>query len=138
MKRAIAVVMGMILIGLMHTGCATTQSGQPKVTFNTTDKGKIKSAIINDLKKLEFKVVSESKDSIILEGKRLGYTGADLIHAIFKMENAGDSTTVLVQAYLKSAAGFGRDTYVDDITYSNTGRELLKILQRIKVQVESE
>lgn len=138
MKRAIAVVVGTILIALMLTGCATMQSGQPKVTFDTTDRGKIKSAIINDFKKLEFKVSSESNDSIILEGRRLGYTGADLMHAIFKMETAGDSTTVLVQAYLKSAAGFGRDTYVEEITYDRTGAELLKILRRIKVQVESD
>lgn len=138
MKRAVAVVVGTIIIGLLLTGCVTTQSGQTKVTFNTTDRGKIKSAIINDFKKLEFKVVSESNDIIILEGRRLGYTGADIMHAIFKMETAGDSTTVLVQAFLKSAAGFGRDTYAEDITYSNTGSQLVQILQRIKVQVESE
>ena len=138
MKRTIAVVMGSILICLMLTGCATMQSGQPKVTFNTTDRGKIKSAIINDFKKLNFKVVSENIDSLILEGRRLGYTGSDIMHAIFKMENAGDSTTVLIQAYLKSAAGFGRDTYTEEVTYSNTGAELIKMLKRIKDQVESE
>ncbi len=139
MKRAIAVVVGSILISLMLTGCATTQSGQPRVTFNTTDKGKIKSAIINDFKKLQFKVVSESNDSITLEGRRLGYTGSDIMHAIFNMVTTDDSsTTVLIQAYLKSAAGFGRDTYVEDITYGNTGAELLNILEHIKVQVEPE
>lgn len=140
MKRAIAVVCR-ILIGLMLTGCVTTQSGQsgqPKVTFNTTDIGKIKSAIINEFKKLNYKVVSESNDSLKLEGRRLGYTGANLMHAIFKMENAGDSTTVLIQAFLKSAAGFGRDTYSEEITYSNTGAQLVQILKRVKAQVESE
>ena len=138
MKRAIAVVAGMILIGLMLTGCATTQSGQLKVTFNTPDKGKIKSLIINDFKKLEYKVVSESNDSVTLEGKRLGYTGADRMHAIFNMVRTDDSTTVLIHAYLLSAAGFGRTTYAEDVTYGNTGAELQKILERIKVQVESE
>jgi len=137
MKRAIAVVVDTILIGLMLTGCATTQSGQPVVTFNTTDRGKIRSAIINDFKKLEFKVVSETSDNLILEGRRLGYTGSDTMHAIFNMTTTGDSTRVLIQAYLKSDASFGRDSYVEDITYSVTGTELLKILQRIKVQVES-
>ena len=138
MKRTIAVVLGIILICLMLTGCVTTQSGQPKVTFNTMDKGKIKSAIINDFKKINFKVVSESNDILVLEGKRLGSTGAELMHAIFKMETAGNSTTVLIQAFLKSEASFNRDSYVEDITYGNAGVETLKILQRIKAQVESE
>jgi ABC-type glycerol-3-phosphate transport system substrate-binding protein len=137
MKGAIAVVVGTILIGLMLTGCATTQSGQPTVTFNTTDRGKIKSAIINDFKKLEFKVVSETSDSLILEGRRLGYTGTDTMHAILKMVTTGNSTSVVAQAYLKSAGSFGRDQYIEDITYDLTGTELLKILQRAKAQVES-
>jgi hypothetical protein len=138
MKRAIAVVVDTILIGLMLTGCATTQSGQPVVTFNTTDRGMIKSAIINDFKKLEFKVVSETSDNLILEGRRLGYTGSDVMRAIFNMATTGDSTRVISQAYLKSEGSFGRDQYIEDITYSLTGTELLKILQRVKVQVESE
>jgi len=137
MKRAIAVVVDTILIGLMLTGCATTQSGQPGVTFNTTDRGKIKSAIINDFKKLEFKVVSETSDNLILEGRRLGYTGRDTMHAILRMVTTDGSTTVTAQAYLKSEGSFGRDQYTDEITYSLTGTELLKILQRVKVQVES-
>ncbi|MGD9159879.1 MAG: hypothetical protein PVG39_15795 [Desulfobacteraceae bacterium] len=140
MKRAIAVVVGTILFGLMLTGCVTTQSGQsgqPKVTINTTDMGKIKSAIINEFKKLNYKVVSESDDIIKLEGRRLGYTGANLMHAIFKMENTGDSTAVLAQAFLKSDAGFGRQTYSEEITYSNSGAQLVQILKRVKAQVES-
>ena len=136
MKRAIAVVVGTILIGLMLTGCVTT-SGQPGVTFNTTDRGKIKSAIINEFKKLNFKPVSENNDALILEGRRLGSTGAELMHAIFKMETVGDTTPVVIQAYLKSAASFGRDSYVEDITYGNAGAETLKILQRVKIQLES-
>ena len=138
MKRTIAVVVGTILIGLMLTGCVTTQSGQPKVTFNTTDKGKIKSAIINEFKKVNFKVVSESNDGLILEGRRLGTTGSTLMHAILKMETTGDSTTVISQAYLKSAAGFGRDTYSEDITYSQSGVQVVQILKKAKAQVESE
>ncbi len=137
MKRTIAVVAGIILICLMFAGCVTTQSGQPKVTFNTLDKGKIKSAIINDFKKLDFKVVSESNDILILEGRRLGSTGAELMHAILKMETAGTSTTVLVQAFLKSAASFNRESYTEDITYSNAGAETLKILESAKAQLES-
>jgi len=138
MKRAIADVVGAILIGLMLTGCATTQSGQPVVIFNTRDRGMIKSAIINDFEKLEFKVVSETSDNLILEGRRLGYTGSDVMHAIFNITTTGDSTTVRVQAYLKSAASFGRVQYTDEITYGVTGTELLKILQRVKAQIESE
>ena len=138
MKRAVAIVAGMILICLMLTGCVTTQSGQPGVTFNTTDRGKIKSAIINEFKKLNFKPVSESTDVFVLEGRRLGSTGADMMHAIFKMETTGGTTAVLVQAYLKSAASFNRDSYVEDITYGNAGVETLKILQRVKAQIESE
>ena len=83
MKRAIAVVVGTILIGLMLTACATTSSGPPVVTFNTTDRGKIKSAIIDEFKKFEFKVVSQTNDSLVLEGRRLGYTGRDIMDAIF-------------------------------------------------------
>jgi hypothetical protein len=138
MKRAIAVVVGTILVGLMLTGCATTQSAQPGVTFNTTDRAKIKSAIINDFKNLEFKVVSETGDVLILEGRRLGYTGRDTMHAILRMVTTDGSTTVAAQAYLKSEGSFGRNQYTDEITYSVTGTELLKILQRVKVQVESE
>ena len=138
MKRAIAVVVGVILIGLMLTGCATTQSGQPGVTFNTTNRGKIKSAIINDFKKLGFKVVSQTNDSLVLEGRRLGYTGSDMMHAILRMETAGGSTTVAAQAYLKSAGSFGRDQYTEEITYSLSGTELLNILKRVKAQVESQ
>jgi hypothetical protein len=138
MKRIIAVIVGTILICLMLTGCVTTQSGQPKVTFNSMDGGKIKSAIINKFKKVDFKVVSDNNDVLILEGRRLGSTGAELMHAILKMENAGTSTTVLVQAFLKSEASFNRDSYVEDITYSNAGAETLKILQDAKTQVESE
>lgn len=138
MKRAIAVIVDTILIGLMLAGCATMQSGQPEVTFNTTDRGKIKSAIINDFKKLGFKVVSETRDNLILEGRRLGSTGSDTMHAIFNMTTTGDSTKVLIQAYLKSDASFGRDSYVEDITYGNTGAEVLKILKQAKAQVESE
>jgi ABC-type glycerol-3-phosphate transport system substrate-binding protein len=138
MKKAIAVVVGTILIGLMLAGCATTQSGQPAVTFNTLDRGKIRSAIINDFKKLEFKVVSETNDGLILEGRRLGYTGRDTMHAILRMVTTDGSTTVAAQAYLKSEGSFGRDQYTDEITYSLTGTELLKILQRVKAQVESE
>jgi hypothetical protein len=138
MKRAIAVVAGTILIGLMLSGCVTTQSGPPEVTFNTTDTGKIKSAIINDLKKLDFKVVSDTYDNFILEGRRLGETGTDTMHAIFSMGTTGDSTSVVYQAYLKADASFGRNTYVEDITYGNTGAALLKILKNVKAQVESE
>ena len=137
MKRAIAVVVGTILIGLMLTGCATTQSGRPGVTFNTTDRGKIKSAIINEFKKLEFKVVSETSDSLVLEGRRLGYTGRDTMHAILRMATTDGSTSVVAQAYLKSEGSFQRDQYTEEITYGLTGTELLKILQRVKVQVES-
>ena len=138
MKRAIAAVVGVILIGLMLAGCATMQSGQPAVTFNTTDRGKIKSAIINDFKNFEFKVVSETSDVLILEGRRLGYTGQDTMHAILQMVTTDGSTTVAAQAYLKSEGSFGRYQYTDEITYSVTGTELLKILQRVKAQVESE
>ena len=136
MKRVVAVV-GTILIGLMLTGCVTTQSG-PQVTFNTTDKGKIKSAIINDFKKIEYKVFSESGDLLILEGRRLGYTGPDLMHAFFNMSTAGDSTIVSIQAFLKSEVSFGRTKYSDNITYSNDGALLVQKLKRIKAQVESE
>ena len=138
MKRAIAAVVDMIFIGLMLAGCATTQSGQPAVTFNTTDRGKIKSAIIDDFKKMEFKVVSDTSDVLILEGRRLGYTGRDMMHAILRMVTTDGSTTVAAQAYLKSEGSFGRDQYTDEITYSVTGTELLNILQRVKAQVESE
>jgi hypothetical protein len=138
MKRAIAVMVGIILICLMFAGCVTTQSGQPKMIFNSMDRGKIKSAIINNFKKVDFKVVSENNDVLVLEGRRLGSTGAELMHAILKMENTGTSTTVLVQAFLKSEASFNRDSYVEDITYSNAGAETLKILQNAKAQVESE
>jgi hypothetical protein len=137
MKGAIAVVLGAILVGLMFTGCATTQSGQPGVTFNTTDRGKIRSAIISEFKKLEFKVVSKTNDGLILEGRRLGFTGSDTMHAILRMATTDGSTTVAAQAYLKSAGSFGRDQYTEEITYSLTGTEVLKILQRAKVQVES-
>ena len=137
MKSAIAVVVGSILIGLMLTGCATTQSGQPRVTFNTTDRGKIKSAIINEFENMDFKVVSESYDSLVLEGRRLGYTGSDKMHAIFNMVTTGDSTIVIVQAYLKTSVEYGKVIYSEVITYGITGTELLRILQRIKVQVES-
>ena len=138
MKRAVAVVMGTILIGLMLAGCVTTQSGQPKVTFNTTDTGKIKSAIISELKKSDYKVVSETNDVLILEGRKLGSTGSELMHAIFKFENTGEANTVTVQAFQKSEAGFGRDTYSADLTYTNDGAILLQKLQKIKAQVESE
>ena len=137
MKRAVAIIMGTIFIGLMLTGCVTTQSGQPKVTLNTIDIGKIKSAIIDDLKKSNFKVVSDSNDVLILEGRKLGSTGSDLMHAILKFENTGGATTVIMQAFQKSEAGFSRNTYSADLTYSNEGAILLQKLQKIKEQVES-
>ena len=138
MKRAIAVVVGMILMGLMISACATTQSGSPVVIINTTDKGKIRSAIIDEFKKYEFKVVSQTNDSLVLEGRRLGSTGRDIMHAIFNMVTTTEGSTVItINAYTKSAAGFGRDVYAEDITYGITGTELLKILNRVKAQVES-
>jgi len=138
MKRAISVVVSTILIGLMLAGCVTT-SGQPEVTFNTTDRGKIRSAIINEFKKVDFKVFSQNNDVLVLEGRRLGATGAETMHAIFKMETAAESmTAVSIQAFLKSAASFGRDSYVEDITYSNAGAETLKLLQRAKAQLEAQ
>lgn len=138
MKRVIAVVVGTILMGLMLSACATMSSGPPVVTINTTDRGKIKSAIIDEFKKLEFKVVSQTNDSLVLEGRRLGYTGRDKMDAIFNMLTTTDgSTAITIKAYGKSAAGFGRQTYTGDITYSLTGTEMLKILNRVKTQVES-
>ena len=138
MKRAIAVVVGTILMGLMISACATTSSGPPVVTINTTDRGKIQSAIIDEFKKLEFRVVSRNNDSLVLEGRRLGFTGRDLMDAIFNMVTTTDgATAITIKAYSKSDASFNRQAYTGDITYSITGTEVLKILNRVKVQLES-
>ena len=69
--------------------------------------------------------------------ERLGYTGSDIMHAILNMVTTEDSTRVVVQAFIKSKTGFGRNVYAEDITYGITGAEVMKILQRIKIQVES-
>ena len=139
MKRAIVVVVGSVLIGLILAGCATTQSGKPTVTFNTTDRVKIQSAIIDEFDKMDFKVVSQNNDSLILEGRRLGYTGSDRMHAILNMiSTTADSTIVVIEAYLKQEAGFGRNIYSQDVTYDTTGAEVVRILKRVKTQIESQ
>jgi hypothetical protein len=143
MKRAIAVVVGTFAIGLILTGCAATQrsatwSIRPQVNINTPDRKKIKSAIINDFTNIGFKVVAESDRNIVLSGRRLGYTTTDIMHAIIDMVTTGDSTRVTAQAYLRSEGSFGREQYTEEISQGMTGAELQRILERIKVQVESQ
>jgi hypothetical protein len=143
MKKAVAFFVGIFLIGLMLIGCAGTQGSatrsiRPQVNINSPDIKKIKSAIIDDFKNVGFKVVSESDRNIVLSGKRLGYTTTDIMHAMINMVTTGNSTRVTAQAYLRSQASFGREQYTEDISHGVTGAELQRILEGIKVQVESQ
>jgi hypothetical protein len=143
MNKGIAFFVSTFLIGLMLTGCAGTQrsvtrSIRPQVDINSSDIKKIKSAIIHDFKSMGFKIVSESDRNIVLSGKRLGYITTDIMHAMIDMVTTGDSTRVTAQAYLRSQGSFGREQYTEDISHGVTGSELQKILEGIKVQVESQ
>jgi len=154
MKRA-DVVISIILISLMIAGCATTQrlttpSGKPEVTINTTDRGKIKSVIINEFMNAGFTMVSESDYGIVfskpMEGfggimykAMLGnlYSSSPEWNVRINMATTGDSTRVMAQAIVRMQNAFGQED-VNDMTKGKAGVQLQEILQRIKVQVETQ
>ena len=144
-----------ILIGLIFSGCATTQrvatpSGKPEVVINTTDREKIKSVIINEFMNAGFTMVSESDYSVVfskpMEGfggvmyqAMLGnsYSSSPKWNARINMANTGESTRVLAQAVVRMQNAFGRED-VNDMTNGKAGAQLQEILQRIKAQVEAQ
>ena len=154
MKRVNAVI-GVILMGLMLAGCATTQrlatpSGKPEVNINTTDRGKIKSVIINEFMNAGFTMVSESDYGVVfskpMEGfggvmyqAMLGnsYSSSPEWNARINMATSGDSTRVMAQAVVRMQNAFGRED-VNDMTNGKSGVQLQEILQRIKSQVETQ
>ena len=155
MKKMYAVFIGAILMGLMLGGCATTQrlatpSGKPEVNINTTDRGKIKSVIINEFMNAGFTMVSESDYSVVfskpMEGfggvmyqAMLGnsYSSSPEWNARINMATTGSSTRVMAQAVVRMQNAFGRED-VNDMTDGKAGAQLQEILQRIKTQVEAQ
>jgi len=155
MKKMYAVFIGAILMGLMLAGCATTQrlatpSGKPEVNINTTDRGKIKSVIINEFMNAGFTMVSESDYSVVfskpMEGfggvmyqAMLGnsYSSSPEWNARINMATTGSSTRVMSQAVVRMQNAFGRED-VNDMTDGKAGAQLQEILQRIKAQVEAQ
>ncbi len=155
MKKTYGVLIGAILMGLMLAGCATTQrlatpSGKPEVNINTTDRGKIKSVIINEFMNAGFTMVSEGDYSVVfskpMEGfggvmyqAMLGnsYSSSPELNARINMATTSSSTRVMAQAVVRMQNAFGRED-VNDMTDGKAGAQLQEILQRIKTQVEAQ
>ncbi|MCF6153927.1 MAG: hypothetical protein E3K36_01480 [Candidatus Brocadia sp.] len=155
MKRVSSVVFGAILIGLILVGCATTQhlatpSGKPEVNITTTDRGKIKSVIINEFMNAGFSLVSESDYSVVFSKPVEGFGGVMYKamlgnsyssnpewNARINMAALNDSTRVMAQAVVRMQNAFGRED-VNDMTTGKAGAQLQEILQKIKVQVETQ
>ena len=155
MKKMYSVFISAILMGLLLTGCATTQrlatpSGRPEVTINTVDRGKIKSVIINKYMNTGWSIVSESDYSIIFSKPMEGlgsvayqallgnsYSSTPQLNVRINMATTGTSTRVIAQGIIKMQNAFGRED-VTNVTDGKVGVKLQKVLQSIKAQVEAQ
>ncbi len=154
MKKRAKAIVGVILISLMLAGCATTQrlatqSGKPEVSVIKTDRGKIKSVIINEFMNAGFTMVSESDHGVVfskpMEGfggfmyqATLGnaYSSSPEWNARINMATTGNTTRVMAQAVVRMQNAFGREE-VNDMTDGKVGTQLQEILQRVKTQIEA-
>ena len=137
----------------MLTGCAATRpmstaSGKPEVNINSTDREKIKSAIINEFMNAGFSLVSDTSYSVVFTKPMDGvggvfyqamlgnaYSSSPEWNARINMATLNNSTRVMAQAVVKMQNAFGRED-INDMTDGKAGAQLQQILEQVKVTLK--
>jgi len=149
MKLASSIITVLFLLtlgGCYTTQYATTPSVTPEVNINSTDKEKIKSAVINFYMNIGYSMVSESDYSIVFstQEEKLGsevyqvvtnsYNTTLRVNIRINMATISNSTRVVAQANSIVKNENGRED-VKNIT-NDWSTLLLKHLQQIKTDIE--
>lgn len=150
----VASVIIVILMCFVLEGCFPTQYAastpvvQPEVNISTTDRGKIKSVIINYYMNIGYSIVTESDYSIVFSTKEekfgnalyqamtKSYNSTSRVNIRINMATIGNSTRVVAQASLIIKNDNGRED-VTDLT-NDWSTLLLEHLQKIKTDVETQ
>jgi membrane-associated protease RseP (regulator of RpoE activity) len=145
---AITIVTILIFESCTVTQPLATPSGKPDVTINTTDRGKIKSAIINRFMSGGYQMVSESDYGVvfsrqwnnfngILYQSLLGNSYSSTPNVIIRINMAtlDGATRVLLQPSVSMQNAFGRED-INELTNRDLLTQFQQLLQEIKNEVE--